>query len=275
LHTKRAEPGLVTTARADKVVLFAAGVQKGGTTSLFAHLRAHPQLQAGDIKELHYFDDETENWNSPDYGRLDARFEARQAGRLRFDATPIYLFWPPALERIKRYNPAARFVVLFREPIDRAYSAWCMESERGVEPLGFSEAIRGGRSRLPRDRTAPEWRVHSYVERGFYGEQVARALSVFPRAHFLFLRSSSLDQDHIGVLQSVADFLAISPFRRTRPIRARQRSALAWPVISQDDRHYLQSLYHADTARFAELSGLEVDDWPSRHAATDERLLIR
>jgi hypothetical protein len=267
----------VNPPQADKVAVFVAGVQKGGTTTLFAHLRLHPQLQMGVTKELHLFDDEREDWSDPDYAGLDARFAGPDGDRLRCDATPIYLFWPHSLERIKRYNPAAKFVMIFREPIDRAYSAWCMEFGRGVEPLTFSDAIRHGRSRLPHDRTtAPDWRVHSYVERGFYGAQIPHALSLFPREQFLFLRTSALDQDRSAVLQSIADFLAIDPFGRTPPIRARQRPASRpWPPIVQDDRHYLQGLYHTDTVRFAALSGLNVDDWPSWHPVADERLQTR
>jgi hypothetical protein len=267
-HTAFREEARVSATRPDKVAVFLAGVQKGGTTSLFAHLRLHPQLAAGETKELHYFDDEREDWRSPDYARFEARFAPDAGDRLRFDATPIYLFWPPALERIRRYNPSARFIVIFREPIERAYSAWCMEFGRGVEPLTFADAIRHGRGRLPADPpTAPDWRVYSYVERGFYGAQIARALSLFPREQFLFLRTSRLDQDHAAVLQSIAGFLSIAPFAPGKPIRARQRSASrVWPELSPDDRRHLQALYHEDTCLFASLSGLNVDDWPSRHA---------
>src|SRR5579872_6807617 len=113
------------------VSIFICGVQKGGTTSLYAHLCEHPSLQAPSKKEIHFFDDESENWLRPDYGRLESFFGAEEEDRLRFDVTPIYCFWPPSIERIRTYNPAARLILLFRDPFGRAWSQWRMEYARG------------------------------------------------------------------------------------------------------------------------------------------------
>jgi hypothetical protein len=251
--------------RGDRVGLFIAGVQKAGTTSLYSHLAAHRQLAAGEEKELHFFDDERIDWTTPDYDALHRRFPLSRNGRLRFDATPIYLFWPPALARIRRYNPDARFIVLVREPIARAHSAWAMEVRRGVERLSFSRAIRDGRDRLPlHERTAPAWREFSYVERGFYGQQVASALALFPRERFLFLRSADLHDDHRRVLRDVSDFLGLDPFPEC-DARYDHRRPLDQAVepMAPDDHAYLRALYHRDTTQFAALANVRVNDWPS------------
>lgn len=257
--------GLPRSRGTSLVGLFIAGVQKAATTSLYAHFAEHPQLAAGEAKELHFFDDESEDWERPDYERLHRRFAAEAPGRLRFDATPIYFFWPPALQRIRRYNPGARFIVLVREPIARAFSGWCMEARRGVEPLSFGEAIRGGRARLPHaDPLAHAWRVHSYVERGLYGEQAERAFRLFPREQFLFLRTSDLAADHRATLDRVSAFLGLAPFPDTGPKREHQRPAdQRAAAVHPDDAAYLRALYAPDTRRFAALTGVRVDHWPS------------
>ncbi len=173
-----------------RIPIFGCGVQKGGTTSLYAHFCEHPALSPPIQKELHFFDDETNAWAVPDYRALDAFFPPDDGDRLRFDITPIYSFWPPSMQRIRDYNPAAKLIFLFRDPFDRAWSQWCMEYARGDETLPFAEAIRGGRSRL--DGLAPlarERRVYPYIERGRYSEQIRRALTHFPREQLLFLRS--------------------------------------------------------------------------------------
>ncbi|MBX9700198.1 MAG: sulfotransferase domain-containing protein, partial [Acetobacteraceae bacterium] len=115
-------------AEEGRIGVFVAGVQKAGTTTLFAHLRRHPGLVAPTAeKELHVFDDETIDWRAPiDWSRLHARFPAERRCGLRFEATPITLFWPPALARIRAYNPAARIILIFRDPIGRAVSQWRM-----------------------------------------------------------------------------------------------------------------------------------------------------
>lgn len=130
-----------------RVEFFVAGVQKGGTTALDAMLRQHPEIAMAREKEVHFFDDESIDWSAPDYGRLHAAYDAGER-RLRGEATPIYTYWPNALERLRAYNPAAKIIVGLRHPAFRALSHWRMETARGVEAFSFSEAIRTGRGRV-------------------------------------------------------------------------------------------------------------------------------
>jgi hypothetical protein len=51
------------------------------------------------------------------------------------------MYWYDAPRRIWQYNPDMRIVILLRNPVDRAYSHWNMERERGAEPLEFRQAI--------------------------------------------------------------------------------------------------------------------------------------
>src|SRR5438552_3144643 len=92
------------------------GVQKAGTTSLFGYLNQHPQMAAPSTKETHFFDDETQKWSEPDYAKLQHLFPEDIGTRIGFDVTPIYLFWPHALERIKRYSPGIKLIFIFRDP---------------------------------------------------------------------------------------------------------------------------------------------------------------
>jgi hypothetical protein len=243
------------------VSVFVCGVQKGGTTSLYAHLREHPSLSPPSHKEIHFFDDETTDWRAPEYATLDRCFSVDDRGRLRFDATPIYCFWPPALSRIQAYNSAAKLIFLFRDPFDRAWSQWRMEYERGDETLSFAVAIREGRRRMDGlSPLAPERRIYSYVERGFYAEQVVRALSHFPRDQMLFLRSEDLYRDHLGTLKQVAAFLRIDEFPATGPKRENTGLPFASLPVSSD-RAYFAELLREDVRAFSSLTGLDVSDW--------------
>ncbi|GLR65792.1 deacetylase sulfotransferase [Acidocella aquatica] len=247
-----------------KVSIFGCGVQKGGTTSLYAHLCEHPELSAPVQKELHFFDDESRDWAAPDYAALEALFPASDGARLRFDITPIYGFWPPAIARIHAYNPQARLIYLFRDPFERAWSQWCMEYARGFETLPFSEAIRAGRARLAElPPLAREQRIYTYIERGCYAGQVRRALRHFPREQVLFLRSRDLLLDHVGTLRKIAGFLGIGPFVDTGPKRE-QPLAFTPPPFKPDaaDLDYIAGLLGDDVRAFAQLSGLDVTGWP-------------
>jgi hypothetical protein len=240
-----------------------AGVQKGGTTALFDYLAEHPSLALPAIKEAHFFDDESGgvDWAAPDYAAYHALFAGAAPGALWGEATPIYLYWPASLERIAAYNPAMRFILLFRDPVERAWSHWRMERARGAEPLGFSDCIRQGRARVTRgDPAAPgHHRVHSYVERGFYGAQLQRLLTRFPREQVLCLRSADLAAGPEEILGQVCDFLHIGRFASVRPRQSHVGVTIDnQKTMNADDRTYLEAVYEQDMNLFRKLSGLTV-----------------
>src|SRR6476661_6425498 len=148
---------------------FIIGVQKGGTTALDRFLRKHSQVQMAKVKELHFFDDDSLNWERPDYTRLHEAFDWEAPNPvMRGEATPIYSYWPNSIQRLRNYNRNAKLILSLRHPSFRAYSHWRMEVSRGAENLSFSAAIKpAGRQRVSQSTNGVH-RVYSYVERGFY-----------------------------------------------------------------------------------------------------------
>ena len=244
-----------------KVSFLVAGVQKGGTTALFDYLNEHPNLRLPAIKEAHFFDDETGvDWSSPDYGAYHALFSAEEGGgpKLLGEATPIYIYWPRSLERIVDYNPAMRMILIFRDPIERAWSHWKMEYARGAETRPFAWCIREGRVRVAEDADTPGYhRVHSYVERGLYGAQVERLLTLFPREQVLFLRSDELRTDPARILCNVCDFLHAPRFVQITPKESHLSKDIDYgPAISAEDRRHLRSLFAQDQLLFSNMTGI-------------------
>ncbi|MDP2122981.1 MAG: sulfotransferase domain-containing protein [Parvibaculum sp.] len=237
------------------------GVQKAGTTSLYRYFLDHAGLRAPNRKELHFFDNESVDWGCPDYTKLYAMLGPPDGERRSFDITPIYLFWPPALARIRAYNSHCKLIFIFRDPIERAWSHWRMEARRQADDMPFGAAIREGRGRLA--NAAPlgmAWRVFSYVERGFYADQLRRLFGLFPREQILLLRSADLQHDHQAVLGRIASFLGISDFPALLPhtvFQAPEDGA----VLGKGDVDHLRELFYDDVLAFSELSGLAVDDW--------------
>jgi hypothetical protein len=239
-----------------RVAFLIAGVQKAGTTALFEHLQGEPELSLPAVKEAHFFDDETQDWGTPDYGAYHARFVPFD-GRPRGEATPIYLYWPQSLARIRRYNPAMKLIVLLRDPVERAWSHWKMEYARGAEARPFAWCIRQGRQRL---FDADPWGFHrefSYVERGFYGEQMARLFDLFPRGQVLTLTAGDLRHEATRTLGRVRGFLGL---RNAAPAAAREahvaRDIDYGEGLSAADAAHLNRIYARDQDRLAELVGL-------------------
>lgn len=193
------------------------GVQKAGTTALARWLAAHPRLCLPVGKEAHVFD-------APDFNEaasaqwVDARYavhhpEPHDDGVLYGDATPIYLFHPRLIARIARYNPAMRWLVLLRDPVERAISHWAMERGRGAERLPLWAAVLAEPFRLAghRDDFADDspLRTHSYAARGDYARQLDCLFAHFPRTQVLLIDNAELRAEPAACLHRVHAFLGV------------------------------------------------------------------
>lgn len=242
-----------------RVSFLIAGVQKGGTTALFEYLSEEPGLSLPRTKELHLFDDESRDWARPDFAKYHAAF-APYDGRPRGEATPIYLYWPNCLERIRAYNPAMKLIVMLRDPVARAWSHWRMEYARGAETRPFAWCVRQGRQRLFDDHPGTPWGFHrefSYVERGFYGEQVEHALSLFPRDQLLILRAEDLRSDPATALAQVRGFLDLPAGPAPAPREAHVGREMDYgSELTAADVAHLRAVYAHDAERLADLTGV-------------------
>jgi hypothetical protein len=102
-------------------------------------------------------------------------------------------------------------------------------------------------------------RVYSYVERGFYGRQLARALDLFPREQILLLQSEALKQDPTGTIGAVCDFLGIPAPDRAASKRSRIAAEIGYPVtLTPKDVIFLQQQFLDEMTRFRFLSGIDL-----------------
>jgi hypothetical protein len=240
-----------------------AGAQKCGTSSLDALLRAHARLQMARVKETHFFDNEQRRWDRPDYRDLDAYFTAAD-GRLRGEATPITLYWRPAIRRLRDYNPDIRLIVLLRDPVERAYSNWRKEFTLGRERLPFGEAIRDGRARVRRNHEIEGLHRHfSYVERGFYGAQLAYLSNFFAPSQIHVEIAEEFFRHQAPTLGRVSDFLGIDAFPHDLPVVHRNPGRpLANSIsLSKEDGDLLYALYADDIAAVETWMGGPISAW--------------
>jgi Sulfotransferase domain len=246
------------------------GAQKAGTATLDAIFRTHPQLQMADIKETHFFDDESLHWDPPDYCWLDECFAAPD-NRMRGEATPITLFWRPAIRRLHAYNPSIKIILLLRNPVERAFSNWQHEYAAGRETLLFKEAIREkGRVRLAgKGETDPLRRYFSYIERGFYACQLGYLMQYFPSSNIHCELLEEFSSDQPAALRRMSAFLGIEPFPESTGGKHIHRARnIAYPSqLEPEDRDYLAGVFRADVADLEALLRRSLSAW-TIHAAT-------
>jgi Sulfotransferase domain len=241
---------------------FVIGVQKGGTTALTHYLRRAPFVRLPVVKEIHFFDDDSADWSDPDYGRLHANFEwSENPAVVRGEVTPIYMYWPNAMERIRRYNPAAKLIVCLRHPAYRAYSHWWMETRRGDETLPFEEAIsEAGRSRV-RCSVGGVHRVYSYVERGLYAGQIRRLQGLFSPRQLLFLKTDALWETMEETLSRIHRFLEIGPPLSMEKAYVTPYDNEGIDTIPEAALSSLNRIFAADIGETSRLTGLSLSDW--------------
>jgi hypothetical protein len=244
------------------IEFFIAGVQKGGTTALAHYLRRSPSLQLPDVKEVHFFDDESVDWRTPDYRPLHAHFNwSQNAAIIRGEATPIYVYWPNSMERIRRYNAAAKLIISLRHPSYRAYSHWRMETTRKAETMLFEDAISGvGRCRVSNAEGGVH-RVYSYVERGFYAPQIRRLQRLFPPDQLLFLRTDDLWTQTERTLSRIHQFLGIGLPASTERTYVTPYHHNGTDSISAAALSRLNDLFNADIHEASRLTGISLSDW--------------
>jgi len=104
------------------------GAQKGGTTALFDYFTNHPGVLRSRIKEINFFNcDANFSRGISFYHSFFPRKTLASHNKLTFDITPGYIVDAErTAKRIFDYNPDMRIIVLLRNPITRAYSAWQM-----------------------------------------------------------------------------------------------------------------------------------------------------
>jgi Sulfotransferase domain len=244
--------------RVEKLEFIVAGAQKAGTTALNYYLRRHPRIALPVKKELHFFDkDELFAGGNVSYEPLHEMFRPARADSIAGENSPIYLYWRPALPRIRVYNPAMKFIVILRNPIERAFSQWNMQRTRGIEPFDFLEAVREEPRRIA--ASAPkQLRKFSYVERGRYAEQLERAFRLFPRERFLVIKYEKFRACQCEMVEAVFRFLGLSPPR----FRAVEAHDIPYArKLRDEERAAVREILQSDIGRVEALLGWDCSDW--------------
>lgn len=177
---------------ADRIKLdfMVLGAQKAGTTSLHDMLVEHQDIALPAIKETHFF-------SHADRAALGVRWYTEQFNftkitRLVGEIDPEYLYEPSAADKIHRLTTTAKFIVVLRHPLKRAFSQYQMSKRRGYEQFEFGEALSKEKERLAGDEAQFAQDNWSYATRSLYAEQIRRFFETFPDAKFLFVRTDDL-----------------------------------------------------------------------------------
>lgn len=290
------------------------GAQMSGITSTYRYLGEHPDIYVSPMKGTRFFACEgmtpgyfrgpgdervISRGTITDLGAYQAHFSASSGERAVGEASPIYLYYPRAAERIRHYVPGAKLIALLRNPIDRAYSAYALMVGYGRERLAFPDALKAEAKRIE-DRWHPIWH---YRNRGFYHAQLSRFIGLFGRDQLRVYLYDDLTADPLGTMQNIFRFLGVddsfapdtsrwhetrnyprnralhafverpNPLKSTlRPLLPRElrnrisanlsrRVRTDPPPMPEDTRTQLTEAYRDDILRLQELIGRDLSGW--------------
>jgi len=170
------------------------GANRSGSTWLDSLLRRHPRVYLPTrCKELHFFDRHYQRGT----GWYEACFPIPQeAGWYDQigEITPMYIYDPEVPARIEQLLPDCRFLIILRNPADRAYSQY----KALVQHFGVRQSF------AKQLQLQPE-----LFERGLYARQIKRYFERFPRERFQILFFEQAVRSPEATCRELADFLSL------------------------------------------------------------------
>ena len=212
----------------------------------------------GDQQEIHFFDNDALFVSGADYEQLHKHYPPLARSTIAGDCTPSYIYYEPAAERIWKYNPQIKLLMILRNPVERAFAHWNMQRFRGREPLDFFDAVREEQSRIS-GAPPTEARRFAYVDRGFYGQQLERFFKFFPREQMKIVKFEEFKNNQRQTLASIFSFLGRKPMRS---VRSKDRNIVPYKrAMNWEERIFLYNLFAEDIAKVEQMLAWDCSDW--------------
>lgn len=213
------------------------GVGKGGTTSMYHYLHAHPQVFLPPIKETNFFitpflafDELREDFQhsikidikkylnssmpyrhhawidqAEDYQAL---FKNKTADQISGEVCPSYFFEHRSFSAIAKSSRQTKIVLILRHPLARLFSQYKMNVRDGRDVANdfITEIMRDYQ------KTKKGYGIsYNYVEGSLYAPSLRALFEQFDQKQIKILYYEQLQRDTQGLLRELAQFLEIDP----------------------------------------------------------------
>ncbi len=193
--------------------LFCIGSPKSGTTTLFKILCQHSQIHTPKFKEPFFFNNS--NYQNGIDWYANTYYNDIKNEKWVLDFTPSYLYSDEALFRINEYSKGKdlKFIVMLRNPVERAYSHYLHTLRDGLEDLDFNDAIQAESERLLNyENNLLSQLKYSYIYQSLYHKHLSKYFESFGRNNFFVINYDSqlLDKSEFKLMISdLQNFLEI------------------------------------------------------------------
>jgi hypothetical protein len=240
---------------------FIVGAPRSGTTSMYWHLSSHPNIYMSKIKEPYFFDKRA-------YGIMQNAVTSLSSYLSLFQYSPFdcavigeasttYLSSKESLLKIRQFCPAAKILIMLRNPIDAAISLFLRHREgRRNETLddfttAWSLCNSAGRTF-----------INNYKELFMIGNQVKNVFTIFNKEQVNIVFFEDLVNDSVSVYENILNFVGQAmdkkvPLQKSNSAKWRHLHTIISPGIHGEmAKHFYPQIDQVST-----MIGRNLDHW--------------
>ena len=243
------------------------GAVRSGTTSLYYDICQHQSVLTAAYDELGFFDSNYHlglNWYRSLFPTLFSKWAVKQKTQFAItgEDTPFYIWNPLVAKRILKIIPNIKLIVLFRNPVARAYSNYHLGVRAGSEKLSFEDAIQMELKKLDKINDEIEQDVdkyttpRSYIAKGFYADQLKVWLELFSSEQLMIVSTEDLESNPQKTLDRIYNFLKIPKNHKLIP---EKQKIASYPKMKNKTREFLIDLYKKNNAELFTMIGQKFD----------------
>jgi hypothetical protein len=243
------------------------GTVRSGTTSLYYNICQHQCVLTAAYDELGFFDSNYHlglNWYRSLFPTLFSKWVVKQKTQFAItgEDTPFYIWNPLVAKRILKIIPNVKLIVLFRNPVDRAYSNYHLAVREGSENLSFEDAIQSEldslkNSKIKSDDDVKKYTIpRSYIAKGFYADQLKIWLKLFKSKQLFITSTEDFESNANNTLNKIYDFLEIPQINLKN---LEKHKVASYPPMKDETRKFLVDLYKIHNEELFRMISKEFD----------------
>jgi len=263
------------------------GAQKAGTTSLFNWISQHPDVYGEPgMKDFPFF--VTDEYFNKGLDWFSDRFKKHKNEKIILHGFVNYIYFHKEfIEKIKTYNKNTKYIIVLRNPIKRAYSAYWFNRKIGVENTStFEEAIKKEQNNC--FESIKEKGYFTYLNHGFYYQQIKFLTKHIDSKKILIILFKDLIENNSSTITKIYKYLGISTnfkpnfnkineagiIKNILPLEKRIElkhwlrefniKKTTYPSMNKDTKKKLESLYANDINKLEELLKIDLSIWKAK-----------
>lgn len=197
-----------------KIDYIIIGAQKSGTTSLHDLLVQHPKITTTILKENLFFSKSSEYEKGNSY--LWKLFPNNISKEFIIGTSDVQLLHSiKGVERVYKHNPNIKLIIVLRDPVDRAYSAYNFAVQKSAESknISFEERYNQFTNLDLKTYIRKDDEPFDYFYDSFYYSHLKRWESYFSRDNMYVTTFDNLKNTPEVLLDDVFSFLNVNKYR--------------------------------------------------------------